>query len=37
MQMVGDPALVQRTVGATHLTMAAPCTIAGWDVVSMVI
>lgn len=37
MQMVGDPALIQRAVGATHLTMAVPCTIAGLDVASMVI
>lgn len=35
MQMVGDPALIQRAVGATHLTMAVPCIIAGLDVASM--
>lgn len=30
MQIVGDLALIQRAVGAAHLTMAAPCTLLVW-------
>lgn len=30
MQIVGDRALIQKAVGAAHVTMAAPCTLLVW-------